>query len=118
MKDIFTNKAIENIKIAEIAFSNDCFNASANRSYYAVFHAAISAIYSIGIQPKIDHKTVHTIFTDNFFNRRKIIPSKYKSYFSDLQDKRNSADYRVGISKKVSKQQLEKAKDFVEIILR
>ena len=31
MKEIFVNKALENIKIAEIAFNNDCYNASANR---------------------------------------------------------------------------------------
>ncbi len=49
MKAIFVNKALENIKIAEIAFDNDCYNASANRSYYAAFHAAIAALYNLGI---------------------------------------------------------------------
>ena len=117
MKEIFKNKALENIKIAEIAFENDCFNASANRAYYAAFHLAISAIYFLGIEPRIDHKSIQILFADNFFNRRKILPSKYKRYLSDLQDTRNTADYRVDVSKKSAKQQLEKAKEFIAIIL-
>jgi uncharacterized protein (UPF0332 family) len=116
MKELFKNKALENIKIAEIAFDNDCFNASANRAYYAVFHAAIAAIYSIGKEPGIDHKAVRTIFSDNFFNRRKIISAKYKGYLKELQDKRNKADYHEGVSKKIAKKQLLQAKELVEII--
>ena len=118
MKEIFVNKALENIKIAEIAFNNDCFNASANRAYYAAFHAAIAALYNFGIEPKIDHKSIQAMFADHFFNRRKIIPSIYKRYLMDLQDIRNTADYRVGVGKKIAKQQLIQAKNLVEIILR
>ncbi len=116
MKEIFKNKSLENIKIAELAYDNDCFNASANRAYYAAFHAAIFAIYSIGIEPKIEHSIVHTIFADNFFNRRKVLSSKFKRYLGDLRDKRNTADYKSGVSKKVARQQLIYAKEFVDIV--
>lgn len=105
MKELFKNKAIENIKIAEIAFDNDCFNASASRAYYAAFHAAIAAIYSIGLEPRIDHKAVQTMFSDNFFNRRKIIPSKYKGDLVKLQENRSIADYHEGVSKNVARKQ-------------
>jgi uncharacterized protein (UPF0332 family) len=118
MKEIFKSKALENIKIAEIAYDNSCFNASANRAYYAAFHAAIAAIYHIGIEPNIDHKVVKSLFSDNFFNRRKIIASKYKGYLKELQGKRSIADYREGVTKKDSKTQLSLAKELVEIILR
>jgi uncharacterized protein (UPF0332 family) len=119
MKETFQIKAIENIKMAEFAFENDCYNASANRAYYAAFHAAIVAIVSTGIEPKIDHKIIQTVFADSFFNRRKILSSKYKSYLKDLQDIRNIADYRMlSVSKKLAKQQLEKAKEFIEIIFK
>lgn len=57
------------------------------------------------------------MLADNFTNGRKIIPFKYKRYLMDLQDIRNSAYYRVGVGKKIAKQQLEQAKNFVEIIL-
>lgn len=109
---------MENIKIAEIAFNNDCYNASANRAYYAAFHAAIAALYNLGIEPKIDHKVVQSLFSDNYFNRRKVIAFQYKGYLKELQGKRNIADYREGVTKKVSKTQLSLAKELVEIILR
>ncbi|MBX3045254.1 MAG: HEPN domain-containing protein [Candidatus Kapabacteria bacterium] len=69
MKESFRNRALENIRAAEVLFEQEFFNASANRAYYAAFHAAISAILSIGIEPKIEHKPVHSIFTENYFNR-------------------------------------------------
>jgi hypothetical protein len=116
MKELFKSKALENIKIAEIAFDNDCFNASANRAYYAAFHAAIAAIYTIGKEPGIDHKAVRSLFSDSFFNRRKIIPSKYKGDLKILQENRNIADYHEGVSKKTAKKQLLQAKELVEII--
>ncbi len=116
MKSIFKNKALENIKVAELAYEHGCFDASTNRAYYAAFDAAIYAIYSIGIEPKIDHSTIHSIFADNFFNRRKILSVKFKRYLGDLRDKRNIADYKSGVSKKVAKHQLEYAKELVFII--
>jgi uncharacterized protein (UPF0332 family) len=39
------------LKIAELAYGIDCYNASANRAYYSAFHAEIAAIYSLGITP-------------------------------------------------------------------
>jgi len=116
MKEHFLNRAIENLKAAELLFENDLYNASANRAYYAAFHIAIAAIYNVGVKPNIDHKTVNTLLSDNFFNRRKIIPSKYKRYLSDLQIIRNEADYRKGINAKLAKLQLETAIEFVNII--
>ncbi len=117
MKESFKNRALENIKAAESCFEQEFYNASANRAYYAAFHAAISAIFSIGIDTKIEHRPVHSIFTDNYFNRRKIISSKYKGYLGELQRKRNIADYKSGVGKKEAKEQLNNAKEFVEIIL-
>jgi uncharacterized protein (UPF0332 family) len=117
MKESFINRAKENIRSAELNFENELFNASANRAYYAAFHAAIAAIYSVGIIPNIDHKIVRTLFSDNYFNRKKRLPSKYKGYLQDLQNIRSDADYKNGVSKNTAKQQLKNAKDFVEIIL-
>lgn len=80
MINLFLDRAKENLKAAELLFNDDLFNASANRAYYSAFHIAIAALYSIGIVPTIDHRTIQTLFSDNFFNRRKILPSKYKRY--------------------------------------
>jgi uncharacterized protein (UPF0332 family) len=117
MKDSFTNRVLENLKVAEIAFENNCYNASANRAYYAAFHAAIAALYVIGITPNIDHKTVQTLFSDNYFNRKKLLPSKFKGYLKELQNIRSDADYKNGVSKNISKHQLNDTKEFVKIIL-
>ncbi|MBM2815274.1 MAG: hypothetical protein HW421_2036 [Ignavibacteria bacterium] len=117
MKESFIIRAKENLKAAELLYENCLYNASANRAYYAAFHAAIAGIYSIGITPDIDHKTVQSLFSDYFFNRRKIYPSKFKKYLKDLQINRNDADYKNGISKRIAKQQLSYSKELVELIL-
>ena len=113
MKELFLKRAKENLLAAELLLGKELFNASANRAYYAAFHVAITAIYSIGIEPKIEHKAVHSIFIDNYFNKKKILPSKLKSYLGDLRDKRNTADYKTGINKKSAKSQLDYAKQLV-----
>jgi uncharacterized protein (UPF0332 family) len=117
MKESFLLRAKENIEASELLFDIGKYNASANRAYYAAFHAAIAAIYSIGIEPNIDHKVIQSLFADNFCNRRKIVPSKYKGYLKDMQHIRSNADYRSGASKKDAKEQLKFAKEFVELIL-
>ena len=117
MKYIFLEKAKENLKAAEVLFDNDLFNASANRAYYASFHAAIASLYDIGIIPIVDHKVVRNKFSDYFFNKRKVLPSKFNKYLSEMQDKRNNADYRTGVSKKIARVQLNDSKEFVGILL-
>jgi uncharacterized protein (UPF0332 family) len=117
MKETFILRAKENIQAAELLFDNELFNASANRAYYAAFHLAIASIYATGIIPKIDHKTVQNLFSDYYFNKRKILPSKFKGYLKDLQDIRSIADYKTGVGKNKAKLQLYKGKEFVELIL-
>ncbi|MBM2817278.1 MAG: hypothetical protein HW421_4040 [Ignavibacteria bacterium] len=117
MKETFLERAKENIKAAELLFENCLFNASANRAYYSAFHVAIAAIYSSGTIPEIDHKKVQALFADNFCNRKKILPSKYKGFLKDMQHIRSNADYKSGVSKKDAKQQLKYANEFFELIL-
>ncbi len=69
MKEDFLNKAKENLKIAQLSFEHDCYNACANRAYFAAFQAAIAALAKDGVQGKNDHAYVqseHT--TGQFFN--------------------------------------------------
>ncbi|HPI20347.1 MAG TPA: HEPN domain-containing protein [Candidatus Kapabacteria bacterium] len=118
MKESFKNRAIENLEAAELLFENGKYNASANRAYYAAFHSAIAALYSKRIKPNIDHRSVQSLFNDMFINKRKIIPAEFKRYLSDLQNVRNIADYKNGVSKKISKEQIEKSKNFIDVILK
>jgi uncharacterized protein (UPF0332 family) len=116
MKESFLKRAKENIEAAELLFNNDKFNASANRAYYAAFHAAIAGIFDLVKDFKSDHKKVRSLFSDLYVNRRKILPSKYKEYLYDLQRIRNLADYGKGINAKQAKNQLKQSKEFVELI--
>ena len=117
MKDIFLQKAIENLKAAEVLFELDLFNASANRAYYAVFHVATFYLLLKGFSPSISHRNVLSMFVNEFINKKKIFPLKFKNIFYKLQIERNNADYGISISKSVSKKQLKNATIFVKIIL-
>lgn len=48
MKASFLARAQENLADAEAAFEAERYNASANRAYYAAFHAAIEALEYFG----------------------------------------------------------------------
>jgi uncharacterized protein (UPF0332 family) len=52
VKKEFLAKAKENLKIAQISFENECYNAGANRAYFASFQSAIAALADQGIRSK------------------------------------------------------------------
>jgi len=120
MKNEFILKAKENLKAAELLFENGLYNASANRSYYAALHAAVAALAAIGIKSEpISHKTTQANFSAELIQRRKVYPSRLKSYLTDLQEIRNDADYRLmQTSGKVALRQLKKADEFLTQILK
>lgn len=114
MKELFLNRAKENLKAAEILFNEELYNASASRAYYSAFQIAIAALFYKGLKPAIDHRTVQSLFADTFVNRNKILPSKYKTILYDLHNIRIDADYKLGIKRQTAKIQLQNAKDFLE----
>ncbi|HAO19809.1 MAG TPA: hypothetical protein DCQ37_04505 [Desulfobacteraceae bacterium] len=118
MKNEFILKAKENLKAAELLFENGLYNASANRSYYAALHAAVAALTTIGIKSEpISHKTTQANFSAELIQRRKVYPSRLKSYLTELQDTRNDADYRIkSVSKNLASKQLAKSKEFINQI--
>ncbi|MDQ1266236.1 MAG: hypothetical protein QG635_1388 [Bacteroidota bacterium] len=101
-----------------MAFDSGCYNASANRAYYAAFHAVIFYLLDNNFNAKIDHKTDLSLFINEFINKKKIFSSKYKEYLYDMRSFRNNADYKSGVSKKISAFQLKMSKDFCETILK
>ncbi len=117
MKEVFLARAKENIAAAAELFASEKYNASANRAYYAAFHAAISALMHYGHTPEIDHKPVQALFNRLFIYERKVFPSSLKADLLDLQNVRGEADYRAGIGKKRAAAQLKQVQSFVTIIL-
>ncbi len=120
MNNEFLTKAKENMNAAELLFDNELYNASANRAYYAAFHAAIAALAAIGVETEaMSHPAVQSQFNAQLIHRRKMYPNRLKSYLRDLQDERNTADYKQDfVSKKVASRQLKKANEFVETVVR
>ncbi len=111
----FYTKAIQNLKVAELCFENDCFDDCANRAYYAVFHIAVVALAQIGItSTKNEHKWVQSNFCQELINKRKRLPSELKNDYTFLLKTRNNADYSLTIiSKKIAKEALKTSKNFV-----
>lgn len=118
MKESFINRAKENLADAEAALEAGRYNASANRAYYAAFHAAIEALKHYGYVPVIDHKRVQADFSQYLVHRRKLFPASFKSYLSDLMLIRFDADYKREVSRKEAALQLKKAQEFIATILK
>jgi len=120
LKSEFITKAAENINAAKLLFENKRYNASANRSYYAAFHAAITALSKEGFETeRISHEAAQSIFTGELIKRKKKYPASLKSYLIELKNVRHNADYKsIQISKKIASRQLSKAQEFVKIVIK
>ncbi|QTA85284.1 HEPN domain-containing protein [Desulfonema magnum] len=118
MKKAFLDKAKENLKIAQASFELECYNACANRAYYAAFQAAIAALAHQGAQKgKNDHAWVQSEFNRRVVRRQKIYPAKLKTWLLKMQQVRNTADYSdESVGKKAARQQLSRATEMVRII--
>jgi uncharacterized protein (UPF0332 family) len=110
-------KSQENVKSAELLFDATCYNASANRAYYAAIHAAAAAIFHAGLLVEIDHRRVLSLFANTLISSRKLYSSDLKSQLYDLQNVRNTADYSIeNVGKKKALRQLVSAHKFVSTI--
>jgi uncharacterized protein (UPF0332 family) len=117
----YLSKAKENMKIAEIAFNEKCYNACVNRAYYAMFQAAVAALASVGITSPsnvIKHEWVQANFVREFIHRRKVYP-RFRNYLLDVQETRNIADYESdSVSPKIASRKFSKAREFVDAITK
>jgi uncharacterized protein (UPF0332 family) len=94
----FRAKAEESLAGAESEFANRRFQNCANRSYYACYQAAISALLQSGIHPagrRWGHDTVQALFAGELINRRKRYPAELRDTFERLGGLRQTADYAV-----------------------
>jgi uncharacterized protein (UPF0332 family) len=116
----FLTKAHENLDVAKLTLEYVAYNASANRSYYASFQAAIAALADAGIKKqgyKIPHDWVQSQFSGVLVQQRKLYAGSMKSYLMDMQALRDDADYSADtISKINAERQFKKANEFVQSI--
>jgi uncharacterized protein (UPF0332 family) len=115
----FLAKAKENLKIAEIAFTERCYNACANRSYYSMFQAAVAALESIGITPKsdiIEHGWLQATFARELIHRRKIYTG-FENHLLQAQEIRNLADYsKMPVNERKASRILRWAREYVDAV--
>lgn len=118
-KDLL-EKANENLEAARLLFDAGLHNASANRAYYAAFHAAIAALSAAGIRmDNTNHKNVQARFSSELIRRRKVYSRSLSPLLMDMQETRNKADYQpASISKKKAERQLNKAIQFVKAVIQ
>jgi uncharacterized protein (UPF0332 family) len=107
-------KAAQELATAERAFENDDFNSTANRAYFAAFHAAIAVLALDGITSSTnEHRWIHTTFSTHCIKRRKLFPAEFASVLPDMMRLRHNADYdAIGVSKKDASRLLKKAQQF------
>jgi uncharacterized protein (UPF0332 family) len=118
----FWTKALENIDSAASELTNRRCNASANRAYYASFHATIVALLREGIRPpgaQWGHAFVQAQFAGQLVTRRKAYPSALRDTLSRLEELRERADYGLAhVSQIQAQRALRRAQEFVETIER
>jgi uncharacterized protein (UPF0332 family) len=119
MKDLFALRSTQNVQAAQLLCDAGLYDASANRSYYAVFDAAFVACLHYGVQVQPDHAKVLSAFCGELVARRKIFSSNYKAMLYDLQRLRNQSDYEgSAISQKKAQQAVKTATTITTIILQ
>jgi uncharacterized protein (UPF0332 family) len=118
LKEDFLNKAKENLKIAQLSFEHNCYNACANHAYFAAFQAAIAALINSGMKiGNFDHKLVQAEFSEKLIKRQKIYPAELKSCLMKMQLLRNKADYEHShVSKNDARKQLRRSTEMLRSI--
>ena len=89
-------KASEGLASARADARARRYNSVANRSYYAVFQAAVAALIDAGIRPATDdwgHRFVMSQFSGKLIRQHKLLPSALRSTLQELFDRRVTADY-------------------------
>lgn len=98
--EVFLHKAQEALSGAESEFANARYNNCANRSYYACFLGAISALIRAGVSLSTarqgwGHAFVQQQFVGELINRRKLYPGELRDTLARTLFLRHIADYKT-----------------------
>jgi uncharacterized protein (UPF0332 family) len=118
----FLDKARESVAGARVEFEGGRYNNSANRSYYAVFQAAIHALQMEGFQAhqgEWGHDFVQAQFNGRLVNRAHRYPADFRSVLLDNYRLRTRGDYEVRpVTEILASRALQRSERFVEAIVR
>ncbi len=111
-------KADEFLTVAEMCQRDGHCNASASRSYYAMFHVAIVALEAFGIvSENWTHEGLQAAFARELIHRRKVYPAHLARYLTDALLLRVRADYgNDDVSMTSAVRALCKAKEFAKLV--
>jgi uncharacterized protein (UPF0332 family) len=93
---LFLAKARESLASASADAKAGRHNSAANRGYYAVFQAAVSALIHEGIRPQGEqwqHRFVNSQFSGKLVRRRKLLDPAFPALLDDLFRMRIVGDY-------------------------
>jgi uncharacterized protein (UPF0332 family) len=120
----FLDKAQESLVGARRAHEGGRYSNSANRSYYAVFQAAIHAILAERISPpgrgdNWDHGWVQGQFNGLLIHRRHLYSTDLRTVLSDNYELRVRADYTTrAVTEVLASRALQRAERFVGAIVQ
>ncbi len=121
---VYLQKANESLQGAANEHSNERYQNSVNRSYYASFQAAVHALLQAGLVPPAgsftwSHSSLHALFSGELINRRKLYPPALRSILQDNYAARQAADYSDDfVSSTQSERAFRRARTLVEAIER
>jgi uncharacterized protein (UPF0332 family) len=102
---------------ADLCLQHGLRNASVNRAYYAMFHAAIAALIHHGISKSGEmwkHEFVQAEFSRALIQRRKVFSSRLKDALLKAMEQRHVADYEIKpINERTARQILQFAQEFI-----
>jgi len=110
-------RARQTLNAAKLLDEQNADTASiVNRAYYAIFYAALAMLATVGEETS-KHSGVLALF-DRHFIKAGILPKEMGKFLHTAFDMRQMADYedKTDISREVSRQILEFAKEFVSSI--
>ncbi len=116
LSNIRAEKSKEAINDAIGSLKGGMYKTSANRSYYAVLHAARSLLILHGSDP-LKHDGVKTMIALHFV-KTKMLPEEVIAIFKDLLTLRSDVDYGdfVSVDKDDAEDAIARAKRFIGII--
>ncbi|MBI1745670.1 MAG: HEPN domain-containing protein [Acidobacteria bacterium] len=118
---MYLSQARSNLRVAELALAERQPDPSASRSYYAAFHAAISALSKLANYcsrgEQWGHDEIAAKFALILTLRQKVFGESLGESLYDLMRRRHPADYKPeSISLKVAERCFSKAQHFVRSI--
>ena len=113
----YESKANEALSDASLLASNESWNGTANRLYYACFFIVYAALINkIDIRIK-SHSGIKTLFNQHFI-KSSLISIKYSKLYSYLFDLRGDADYGdfIVFTKEEIMPLISETKDFISVV--